>query len=156
MFAGANKENEDPGADDGIRRADEISVLQLKDVDLVTLSACETGLGKSAGGEGLMGSNEPFRSPALAQRLLRSGRVDDLATRKLMERFYRNMYEKKMGKLSALTEAQRWLLNNPKEHSDIVRGKRKLTTGKPKIESGEAKSLHPRYWAAWVLAGDWH
>lgn len=155
VFAGANKKNEAPGADDGIMTADEISVLQLKDVDLVTLSACETGLGKSAGGEGLIGIQRAFQISGARTTVASLWKVDDLATRKLMERFYRNMFEKKMGKLAALTEAQRWLLNNPKEHSDIVRGKRKLTTDKSKIKSGNLKSLPARYWAAWILAGDW-
>lgn len=74
--------------------------------------------------------------------------VDDVATRNLMERFYTNMFEKEMNKLDALVEAQRYMLNNPKS----IRGVRLKTTDEIEMKS---ERTHPRFWAAWVLAGDW-
>ena len=54
VLAGANLPP-DPNQDNGILTALEVSSLDLSHVELVTLSACETGLGQTAGGEGLLG-----------------------------------------------------------------------------------------------------
>ena len=51
VLAGANHAAEN-GKDDGILTALEVGELNLSHVDLATLSACETGLGETAGGEG--------------------------------------------------------------------------------------------------------
>ena len=49
-------------ADNGILTAEEIGAQNLDGVQLVMLSACETGLGKAAGGEGLLGLQRSFQS----------------------------------------------------------------------------------------------
>ncbi len=63
VLAGANQPAKD-GNDDGILTALEVSQLDLSHVELATLSACETGLGQSAGGEGLLGLQRDSRFPA--------------------------------------------------------------------------------------------
>lgn len=65
--AGANRAQQvstAPGldADDGILTANDIAAMNLDGVRLVMLSACETGLGKTAGGEGLLGLQRAFQS----------------------------------------------------------------------------------------------
>lgn len=149
VFAGANVATTDPSLDDGIMTAEEIAGLQLSGVGLVTLSACETGLGKTAGGEGLIGLQRSFQIAGARSVVSSLWKVNDVATRQLMERFYKNMFERDMNKLEAMMEAQRFLLNNP----SAVRGK---TIDVRKIEDkSKSKRLEPRYWAAWVLSGDW-
>ncbi|MEQ8788701.1 MAG: tetratricopeptide repeat protein [Pirellulaceae bacterium] len=142
-LAGANKP--DPDHQDGILTAEEVQSLDLRGVDLAVLSACETGLGKKAGGEGLLGLQRSFQLAGAKTVVASLWKVDDVATRDLMERFYRNMWEGEMGKLEALREAQLWMLRE--------RGPRGL---KPlEDEDASPKRLPPYYWAAFVLSGDW-
>ena len=145
-FSGANREP-DVDKDDGILTADEIASLSLNGVDLVVLSACETGLGEVAGGEGLLGVQRAFQVAGARSTVASLWQVDDVATRRLMERFYRNYWEKEMSKLDAIREAQLYLLNNP----EAVRGDARLQPGK----QNETDRLSPQFWAAFSLSGDW-
>lgn len=69
VFAGANRQFDGVPvplqsgdlAGDGIMTADELAALRLDGVHLVVLSACETGLGETAGGKGLPGIQRAFQ-----------------------------------------------------------------------------------------------
>ena len=160
-LAGANRKPA-PGADDGILTAEEVGTMNLDSVGLTVLSACETGLGRAAGGEGLLGLQRAFQVAGARTTVASLWKVDDQATRLLMERFYRNMWEKDMGKLAALREAQLWMLagDEGKGGATIKRGSiRKKVLAKSSKAKGVPKSdrkrLPPRYWAGFVLSGDW-
>ena len=149
-FSGANRKPK-LGQDDGILTADEIAFLPLEHVDLVVLSACETGLGEVAGGEGLIGVQRAFQVAGAGSTVASLWNVGDVATQRLMERFYRNYWQKKMSKLDALREAQLYLLNHPQAVNDENRG---LTQKKPQ-PGAASKRLSPEMWAAFQLSGDW-
>jgi CHAT domain-containing protein len=142
-LAGANRP--DPDHDDGILTALEVSALDLRGVDLVMLSACETGLGRAAGGEGLLGLQRAFQVAGARSVVASLWKVDDAATRDLMERFYENLWANEMGTLQALREAQLWMLRE--------RGPRGLARVNDK--QPQNKRLPPYFWAAFVLSGDW-
>jgi CHAT domain-containing protein/Tfp pilus assembly protein PilF len=143
-FAGANSPAE-PDKDDGILTALEVESLDLTGVDTVVLSACETGLGQVAGGEGLLGLQRAFQVAGAKSVVASLWKVPDSATARLMQRFYENLWEKKMGKLEALREAQIWMLRD--------KGNRGLAL--PKDAPKDDEPLPPYYWAAFVLSGDW-
>jgi CHAT domain-containing protein len=140
-LAGVNAPTAD---DDGILTAEEVATLDLSRVELAVLSACETGLGQVAGGEGLLGLQRAFHAAGARTVVSTLWKVDDVATRDVMERFYENLWKKEMGKLAALREAQLWMLR--------TRGPRGLTRLKQKSAD---ERLPPYYWAAFVLSGDW-
>ena len=125
VFAGANQQRAK-----GILTALEIAALPLDAAELVTLSACQTGLGVSAGGEGLLGMQRAFQVSGARSTLASLWGVDDAATRRLMESFYRNLWKAKLPRLEALRKAQRSL-----RRSD--------------------NHAQPYYWAAFQLSGDW-
>ena len=58
-----------PVENDGILTAEDVSTLDLRGTWLVTLSACDTGLGEARAGEGVMGLRRGFIQ-AGAQNLL--------------------------------------------------------------------------------------
>ena len=172
VLASANNIDQATDSDDGIMTAQEISYLQLRGTKLVTLSACETGLGKVAGGEGLIGIQRAFQIAGAKTVIATSWKVDDIVTRKLMERFYRNYFEKEMGKQEALREAQLWILNNPNEtqrpidkknvlvaNADGTRGairkKKPFVTNSADQEFTQNSRTHPYFWAPFILSGDW-
>jgi CHAT domain-containing protein len=140
-LAGANNPKSD--GNDGILSAEEVASLDLGGVDVAVLSACETGLGKVAGGEGLLGLQRAFQVAGARTVVSTLWKVDDGATRDLMERFYTNMWERDMGTLAALREAQLWILRE--------RGPRGLDLKNDQ----RPQRLPPQYWAAFQLSGDW-
>jgi CHAT domain-containing protein len=141
VLAGANKPLA-VGREDGILTALEVSELDLGKVQLVVLSACETGLGQVAGGEGILGLQRSFQVAGAKTVVASLWGVDDDATRKLMERFYDNLWQKKLSKLEALRQAQLSMLRG-----ELVRG--------VEVERTPDNRLPPFYWAAFVLSGDW-
>jgi CHAT domain-containing protein len=73
-------------------------------MDLVTLSACETGLSKVASGDDLVGLTRGFLYAGSRSIITTLWEVDDAATAELMLHFYQNL--DKHGKLEALRMAQ--------------------------------------------------
>ena len=138
--------------DDGILTALEVAGLELSDTELVVLSACETGLGAEAGGEGLLGLQRAFQVSGARTVVSSLWKVDDTATRQLMERFYENLWVRKLPKGEALRQAQLWMLRGGHlEEADEGAGR-----GLDFEESQEsAPRTSPYYWAAFVLSGDW-
>ncbi|MFL6260755.1 MAG: CHAT domain-containing protein [Thermoanaerobaculia bacterium] len=118
------------GQDNGLLQAWEIFESVHLDADLVTLSACDTALGKEIGGEGLVGLTRAFQYAGARTVLASLWGVADYSTARFMERFYRYLRDGK-SKDEALRAAQ----------IDQIRKK--------------GGSSHPFFWAAFELSGDW-
>jgi CHAT domain-containing protein len=151
----------------GLLTAKEVSQLNLPKAELVVLSACKTGLGKVAGGEGVLGLQRAFHVAGAKRVLSTLWSADDDATQKLMEQFYDNLWIEKLPAAEALREAQRWMIKNyqPTEEgwmklNGVLRGPPGLGAGKP-IPVGPVPvaertgQLPPYFWAGFVLSGDW-
>jgi CHAT domain-containing protein/Tfp pilus assembly protein PilF len=164
-MAGANRKTaESPtGAqvsDDGILTAVEVASLDLRGVELVTLSACETGLGKSASGEGVLGLQRAFQIAGARNVVASLWKVDDKGTVALMRLFYHKLWAEKKSPAIALREAQLAILRNP-DQTELLATTRgpvfekmvKLTDRQPR--SSARRSASPRLWAAFILSGDW-
>jgi CHAT domain-containing protein/Tfp pilus assembly protein PilF len=143
------------------------------DADLVTLSACETGLGRYARGEGYLGFAQALLLVGSRSVCLSLWQVDDAATALLMDRFYANLLGQRdglkqpLGKAEALAEAKTWLRTLPRAEAlklaakitgGVERGKGRpalpLTPAVPEADRDEPPYAHPFYWAAFVLVGD--
>jgi CHAT domain-containing protein len=144
-----------PTRDDGILTAEEVQALDLRGCELVVLSACETGLGKLEYGQGVLGLQRAFQAAGARAVVASLWKVDDKATGALMERFYTNLWTRKLPKLKALREAQLSVLNDP-GFATLTRAPgataEKLPEG-GKIDQPGTRS-DPALWAAFVLGGD--
>ncbi len=112
---------------DGRLTVYEIFNLQL-DADLVTLSACDTGLGKEVSGEGVVGMTRAFFYAGARSLVVSLWPVVDRSTSNLMFDFYR-------------------YLGDSEEKAQALR-RAKLAM----IQSG--KYAEPYYWAPFVLSGE--
>ena len=137
-------------SDDGILTAEEIGTQNLDGVQLVVLSACKTGLGKVAAGEGLLGLQRAFQSAGARTVVASLWSVPDDETRMLMEKFYTNLWRRKQGALASLREAQLAML-----HCEGKAGKQRGVVRVVEDDPSGDVRLSPRYWAAFVLNGDW-
>ena len=94
MLAGGNKAwkagHGIEGIEDGVLTAQEISNMNLASVDLLVLSACETGLGDVAN-EGVFGLQWAFKSARVGTIIMSLWDVDDNATALMMKTFYREL-----------------------------------------------------------------
>jgi len=90
---------------DGFLRLRDIYNLNLP-VDLVVLSACDTGLGKDVKGEGLIGLTRGFMYAGASSVVASLWKVDDEATAELMRLFYGYMLRDGLSPAAALRKAQ--------------------------------------------------
>lgn len=106
LLAGVSNVQGSSEDEDGILTAYEIMNLGLSDLEMVVLSACETGLGEIASGEGIYGLQRAFFVGGAEAVVMSLWKVDDEATRDLMTIFYKD-YLKNGRKREAFLDAQR-------------------------------------------------
>ena len=114
--------------DDGLLQVREIIRLRFN-ADLVTLSACNTGVGKLQGQEGVTNLVEAFLVSGAKAVVASLWSADDTYTLALMERFYTHIAEGQ-DKAAALRQAKLDLLTQ------------------------YGRQVSPYYWGAFVLVGD--
>lgn len=124
LLAGVSNEST-AGQEDGILTAYEIMNLDLSKVEMIVLSACETGLGEISSGQGIYGLQRAFFVGGAETLIMSLWKVDDTATKELMTAFYKE-YVKSGDKRTAFLSAQR------------------------KIRK---KYKSPTYWGAFVMLG---
>jgi len=79
------------GSERGLLEAREVYGLNLKDVSLVTLSACESGLGKVVNGDEIVGFTRSFLSAGVSSLVASLWPVADDSTEALMSTMYKSM-----------------------------------------------------------------
>ncbi|MFM2120728.1 MAG: hypothetical protein RL722_2196 [Pseudomonadota bacterium] len=127
-LAGANQRRSE-GGEDGILTAAEAAQLDLQGTQLVVLSACQTGTGDVANGEGVYGLRRALVLAGAQSQLVSLWSVNDAATEQLMGEYYRRLQQGE-GRAQALRSAQ-----------DVIRA--------------NPATAHPYFWAPFIPVGDW-
>ena len=135
---------------DGYLRMGEIAELRIK-ADFVNLSACETGLGKIYGGEGVVGLTHSFLLAGANAISASLWSVEDSSTAKFMVGVYQLVEEKGLTYAKAINEMKRAFIRGQisVDHFDPLRG---LEIGAA-TNSQPNKLSHPFYWAPFVYYG---
>ncbi|MDP1803248.1 MAG: CHAT domain-containing protein [Bacteroidota bacterium] len=124
-FAGANEvwvNDHNTNKEDGVLTAQEVTGMDLRKINLMVLSACETGLGDIKGTEGVYGLQRSFKMAGVKYIIMSLWQVPDAETVEFMAIFYSKFSKNKDLKLS-FYEAQKEM----------------------------RKKYDPFYWAAFVL-----
>ncbi|UKN00276.1 CHAT domain-containing protein [Paracrocinitomix mangrovi] len=124
VFANANEiwTEEKPLEKDGLLTAEEVSLLNLNQTELVVLSACETGLGDIVGAEGVYGLQRSFKMAGTKNLIMTLWQVPDKESAEFMMLFY-----KYLAQTNSIEDSFR------------------------KAQSKMKKNYDPYYWAAFVL-----
>jgi CHAT domain-containing protein len=132
-LAGAGRPPETADAEDGFLTAEEIASIDLRGVEWVVLSGCDTGLGYLADGQGVLGLRRAFQIAGARSTIMSLWRVQDDSARLWMSALYRA----RLGGRSTADAVRQASL----ERLEALR------------EAGA--STHPFFWAPFVAAGDW-
>ncbi|MBD2163486.1 CHAT domain-containing protein [Calothrix membranacea FACHB-236] len=122
----------------------DVATWSLTNVDLVVLSACETGLGGKLGnGEEILGFGYQMQKIGARATIASLWSVDDGGTQALMSAFYTLLSPGKLSKSEALRQAQIALIDADS----------KVKNKNVPIATGSGLS-HPYYWAPFILIGN--
>jgi CHAT domain-containing protein len=129
LFSGANKtlQGEETKGENGLLSAAEASLLDLRETELVVLSACETGKGEVKNSEGVYGLRKAFADAGAQNIIMSLWKVDDKVTQEFMTRFYDVWLNEKTTIREAFNRTQLEI---------------------------KAKYPKPYYWGAFILVGE--
>jgi CHAT domain-containing protein/tetratricopeptide (TPR) repeat protein len=172
VLAGADRKTKDRpetfDPDGGILTGEGLLALPLERLDLVVLSACETGLGDVAGGEGVFGLQRAFHVAGCRNVVASLWQVGDTSTPALMTIFYHYLWDKELPPSEALHRAQLYLYYHPEEIPALAqeRGPKRDVLAKvpdePKPPAGEKPVVETerpkgraavKQWAGFMLSG---
>ena len=146
ILAGANASMAadafDPSGHDGILSAREISQLDLSNIRLIVLSACQSGEGYMTD-DGVYGLQRGLKNAGVNAMVVSLWSVDDEATSILMQSFYSHLKTDDIH--TAFHKARKELIATGKESS------RKFDSKHMKVTHSEPSFDQPEYYNAFIL-----
>ncbi len=115
----------------GVLTAEELVDADMRNCQLVVLSACDTGRGKQLTGQGVLGLRSSVMAAGARNVLMSLWKIPDDVTVLLMDEFYKNLWQENLAPAHALRKAQ--------------------ATLQKQLPPAISK---PKFWAGWVLVGE--
>jgi CHAT domain-containing protein/Tfp pilus assembly protein PilF len=159
VLAGANRSGKESAPDRGVLTAEALVGLRLEGLELAVLSACDSGLGEVAGGEGVFGLQRALHLAGCKNVVASLWKVDDDATCALMGLFYRHLWLDRMHPMQALRRAQLSLYRNPAAIPKLAKRRgvdftvKELPEVKEGPKPGKGKRAPTALWAAFTFSG---
>lgn len=138
--------------DDGFLRLNELAALDIK-TPLVTLAACETGLGKHRRGEGVMAFQRELLAAGAENVVVSLWKVADASSAAVMKNFYSNLAGDHRNVAGALRAAQLALRDYSEQRFDPQAAAEAIGRGEQPEKITVRPYEHPFHWAAFVVAG---
>jgi CHAT domain-containing protein/Tfp pilus assembly protein PilF len=132
----------------------DISNWRLSKVDLVVLSACQTGISdrlpsQKGDGKEILGLGYQFQKSGAKATLSSLWRVSDQGTQVLMAAFYKHLTTGKFSTIAALQQAQTDMIEGDRARLTQLNQNRALTNA-----ISDKPLSHPYYWAPFILIGN--
>ncbi len=127
----------------------------LTNVDLVVLSACESGLGSKLGnGVEILGLGYQMQAAGARVAIASLWKVDDAGTQALMDAFYTALKTGKVSIVEALRQSQVAMITGNSEGLGELRGQVSIEPRPRNTSTVPPKISHPYYWSAFILIGN--
>jgi CHAT domain-containing protein/tetratricopeptide (TPR) repeat protein len=156
VLAGANLPAGKGQPADAILTAEAVASLDLDSLESAVLSACDTGLGEVAGGEGVFGLQRAFHVAGCKNVVASLWQVDDEATAALMGLFYHGLWREGLAPVEALRQAQLTLYRHPDRIPALARLRGPdfdRVARRPAGAPAAGARAPARLWAGFVLSG---
>ncbi len=141
---------------EGILTAEEVAALDCRHLELVVLSACETGRGDVIHGDGVFSIQTAFHVAGARNVIATLWKVDDQVTAELMREFYRLLWDEGLSPLEALRASQLHMMRLTAAHQPEPRGPELagvVPLPKPVERTAASARCQVRKWAGFVLSG---
>ncbi len=138
-------------------RLSEITDWQIPNIDLIVLSACQTGEGKLGDGVEILGFGYQVQKAGAKTAIASLWKVDDEGTQALMQRLYESLRQENMTSSKALQQAMIAMINSDRKGSGSDRDLNPRAAGIRIIgtlPTNAPKLSHPSYWSAFILIGN--
>ncbi len=140
---------------EGILTAEEIAGLDCRQLEVVVISACDSGCGDVVHGDGVFSVQTAFHVAGARNVIATLWKVDDRATVELMQEFYRLLWREQLPPLQALRQAQLLIMRHQSRTTTQERGPvlTSTVTLPNRTPQETAARLPIRKWAGFVLSG---
>ena len=142
----------------GILTSEAIAGLRLRSLELVVLSACDTGTGPAVVGEGVFSLQRAFHIAGARNVIATLWKIDDQATAALMRLFYYKLWTEGKPLIVALRESQLAVYRHPERLADLATARgpefTRVIQGLSSSERPKSQKTAPtKAWAAFILSG---
>ena len=154
-LSGFNERSEAADANDGVLTALEVTGLNLWGTQIVTLSACETGVGEVRNGEGVFGLRRALVLAGSQTQVMSLWKVADDPTQQMMVSWYGQIKDG-VGRAEAMRKIQLAAIEGdalPETQAQLAARGVAIAGPEQSADPRLSGTRHPYYWASFIVSG---